>query len=181
MQLIIFDIDGTLTNTNQIDADCFIQAFDLEFGIADINTNWAEYTYITDSGLAQEIFREKLERVALDEELFRLKRCFVNLLEEVFTNDQDLCKEITGATNLLVELQKLSVWRVAIATAGWGESAKLKLQKAMLPIAGLPLASADDGLSRADTLNAAIFKAKNVYQVDDFEKIVFVGDGVWDV
>jgi hypothetical protein len=27
MQLVIFDVDGTLTNTYQVDEDCFVQEF----------------------------------------------------------------------------------------------------------------------------------------------------------
>ncbi|MHC5724190.1 MAG: hypothetical protein ACYTXY_08540 [Nostoc sp.] len=37
MQLVIFDIDGTLTNTYKIDENCFVRAFALEFGIFGIH------------------------------------------------------------------------------------------------------------------------------------------------
>lgn len=72
-------------------------------------------------------------------------------------------------------------WCVAIATGAWRESAKLKLQKANLQIEGIPFASANDALSREDIVKKAIIKAKNIYQVEEFQKVVFVGDGVWDV
>lgn len=181
MQLVIFDIDGTLTNTYKIDENCFVRAFALEFGIFGINTNWTEYTYTTDSGITQQIFQEKLERLPSNEELLRLKARFVSLLQEAFINNQDLFSEIPGSANILAKLQLDSDWCVAIATGGWCEPAKLKLQKPNLPIEGIPLASANDALSREDIIKTAIIKAKNVYQVENFRKIVFVGDGVWDV
>ncbi|MFN6541504.1 MAG: HAD family hydrolase [Nostoc sp. EkiNYC01] len=181
MYLVIFDIDGTLTNTEQIDEDCFVRALAVEFGIFEINTNWTEYTYTTDSGITQQIFIEKLGRVPLDEELARVKRCFVSLLQEASIDNQDLFSEIPGSGNALAELLLNPDLCVAIATGGWGESAKLKLQKANLEITGIPFASANDALSREDIVNTAIIKAKDVYQVEKFDKIVFVGDGIWDV
>lgn len=181
MQLVIFDIDGTLTNTGQIDEDCFVRAFALEFGISDINTNSAEYTYTTDSGITQQIFKQKLGRVPSDEELVRIQKRFVSLLQEAFIDNQDLFREIPGSADILAELQLDSDWCVAIATGGWRESARLKLQKAKLQIENIPLASANDGLSREEIIKTAITKAKKLYQVESFHKVVSVGDGVWDV
>ncbi|MBC1224272.1 DUF952 domain-containing protein [Nostoc sp. UCD121] len=181
MQLVIFDVDSTLTNTYKIDENCFVRALALEFGIFGINTNWTEYRYTTDSGITQQIFQEKLERLPLSEELVRLKARFVSLLQEAFINNQDLFNEIPGAANILASLQLNPDWGVAIATGGWRESAKLKLQKANLEIEGIPLASANDALSREDIIKTAIIKAEKFYQVEKFQKVVFVGDGVWDV
>lgn len=181
MQLVIFDIDGTLTNTYKIDENCFVRAFALEFGIFGIQTNWAEYAHTTDSGITQQIFLEKLKRLPSNEELVRIEARFISLLQEAFINNQDLFSEIPGSANVLAKLQLNPDWCVAIATGGWCESAKLKLQKANLQIEGIPLASANDALSREDIIKTAIIKAKNIYQVEKFQKIVFVGDGVWDV
>jgi len=50
MQLVIFDIDGTLTDTNKVDADCFVRAFYEEFNILHINQNWQYYTHIIGVG-----------------------------------------------------------------------------------------------------------------------------------
>ncbi|MBN3939672.1 MAG: DUF952 domain-containing protein [Nostoc sp. NMS9] len=181
MKLVVFDIDGTLTNTKKIDENCFVQAFALEFGLFGINTNWTKYTYTTDSGITQQIFKEKLKRLPSDEELFRLKARFVSLLQEASINKQDLFSEIPGSANVLAKLQLNPDWCVAIATGAWHESAKLKLQKANLQIEGIPLASANDAYSREDIIKTAIIKAENIYQVEKFKKVVFVGDGVWDV
>ncbi|BAT55511.1 Haloacid dehalogenase-like hydrolase [Nostoc sp. NIES-3756] len=39
MKLVIFDVDGTLINSNDIDAACFIRAFELELAFSDINSS----------------------------------------------------------------------------------------------------------------------------------------------
>ena len=53
--LLIFDIDGTLTESCAVDADCFVQAMVEVLGISGIDTNWERYTHVTDSGIAREI------------------------------------------------------------------------------------------------------------------------------
>jgi hypothetical protein len=56
MNLAIFDIDGTLTESVAVDEVCFVQAFWDVLGIERINTNWLDYNFQTDSGLALEIW-----------------------------------------------------------------------------------------------------------------------------
>ncbi|MBD2486956.1 DUF952 domain-containing protein [Aulosira sp. FACHB-615] len=181
MNLVIFDIDGTLTNTNQIDETCFVNTLASEFGFIDINSNWSEYQNITDSGITQQIFQERLQRQPSELEIKRFKLAFVAKLQQEISTQRHLFSSIPGAEKVLAELQTSVTWRVAIATGGWYDSAILKLQAADLAIHNIPLASSDDGISREDIINAAILKAKNNYKVEDFTKIVFVGDGIWDI
>ena len=55
MTAIIFDIDGTLSNTTKVDDKCFIKAFKIVFGIDISNQNWSELTNVTDWGITEEI------------------------------------------------------------------------------------------------------------------------------
>jgi phosphoglycolate phosphatase-like HAD superfamily hydrolase len=71
-------------------------------------------------------------------------------------------------------------WMVAVATGGWGPSARLKLRVAELPIDDAVLACADDARSRADIVRLARERAEAFYQ-RRFDRVVSVGDGVWDV
>lgn len=172
--LVIFDIDGTLVNTNQVDEDCFIRAFAKAFDISNINTRWAEYSHVTDSGITYQIFQERWGRIPTDEELIKLKKCFCYLLNESFQKHPHLFAEIPGALKVFSELKQDPDWKVAIATGGWRESALLKLKKANFDLTDVSFASADRGISREDIVNTLIEKAK-------FEKIVFIGDGIWDL
>ncbi len=47
--------------------------------------------------------------------------------------------------------------------------------------ANFPGAFADDAISREDIVRTAISRAKETYAQSDFEKIVYIGDGIWDV
>lgn len=66
MNLAIFDIDGTLTATNEVDDICFVQALADAHRIAGISTNWAEYRHTTASGIFEQIFEERLGRTPID-------------------------------------------------------------------------------------------------------------------
>jgi phosphoglycolate phosphatase-like HAD superfamily hydrolase len=181
MKLAIFDIDGTLTKTNDVDTQCFVKAFALEFGIENINTDWASYGHTTDSGITLQIFQEFLGRVPKESELSRLQDRFVDLLQECYTADKTLFAEIPGASVMLRKLRSSEDWAIAFATGGWCASACMKLDSAGLDVGQLPTAYADDGISREDIVKTAVSRAKALYAESNFEKIVCIGDGIWDV
>jgi len=90
-------------------------------------------------------------------------------------------REIPGASALLKLLVAHPRWRIAIATGGWSVSASFKLASAGLPVDAFPWASANDAYDRAEILRTAIQRARQHYGHDAFEKVVYIGDGVWDV
>lgn len=69
MNLIVFDIDGTLTQTNNVDSLCFTKAIKDTLQITELNTDWASYQYSTDSGLLTEIYENFLQRPPSIEEI----------------------------------------------------------------------------------------------------------------
>ena len=71
-------------------------------------------------------------------------------------------------------------WQIAVATGGWGPSARLKLSVAELAIDDAVFACADDGRSRADIVRLARDRAEAFYG-RRFDRVVSIGDGVWDV
>ena len=181
MKLAIFDIDGTLTNTNSVDNECFVKAFAEAHAITEIDTDWAAYPHTTDSGITLHIFQENFGRSPVGTELGKFKSCFVNLLVEQYESNSSSFAEIAGAAVALERLQQEPDWAVAIATGCWRESALLKLGAAKIEIDGIPAAYAEDGLSREEILEAAVSQSLERYRLGGFEKIVSVGDGLWDV
>src|SRR6516162_1489083 len=45
MRLVIFDIDGTLTQTMKVDADCFVRSLAEVCGFRDVDTDWSGYKH----------------------------------------------------------------------------------------------------------------------------------------
>jgi hypothetical protein len=62
---------------------------------------------------------------------------------------------------MIRELKARPDWRVAIATGGWRESAVMKLERVGIPIGGVPIATADEHLSREDIIGAAIRESQS--------------------
>src|SRR6267142_4180379 len=98
MKLAIFDIDGTLTNTNSVDNECFVKAFAEAHAITEIDTDWSAYPHTTDSGITLSIFQQKFGRNPEETELGKLKCCFVNMLREQYQSDSSSFVEIAGAS-----------------------------------------------------------------------------------
>ncbi len=180
-KLVIFDIDGTLTKTTQVDDQCFVQSFVDELGIADLDTNWARYPTVCDSGITQHIFRTHLGRMPSAMELARLQRRFVALLEHAYEHEPQLFVEVPGAGAVIKNLRQHADWAVAIASGGWQASAVFKLSKAGIAVDGLPAAFADHGITREVILATALVMARHTYQQQHFSRIAYIGDGVWDV
>ena len=181
MKLAIFDIDGTLTNTNSVDDECFVKALAESHDITEIDTDWATYPHTTDSGITRHIFQQKLGRNPEETELGKFKSCFVKMLGKQYKSNSSSFVEIAGASIALNRLKRESDWAVAIATGCWRESALLKLRAAKIDIDGLPTAYAEDGLSRQEILQAAVLRSLDQHRLSNFGKIVSIGDGLWDV
>ena len=181
MKLAIFDIDGTLTNTNTVDDECFVKALAKAHAITEINTDWAAYNHTTDSGITQQIFQDQFDRDPEDAELEKFKSCFVDMLSKQYESNASGFAQIEGASITLDKLKRDSAWAIAIATGCWRESAMLKLRAAKIDIDGIPGAFAEDGLSREEILQSAVSQSLVQHRVSSFAKTVSVGDGLWDV
>ncbi len=181
MKLALFDIDGTLTETNEVDNECFVRAFAASHQITDIETDWTKYTHVTDSGLVSEIFNQRLGRAPNEEDFLAFKNCFIKNLNDYASKDETLFAEVLNAKTMLETLSLEKDWAIAIATGSFYDSAKLKLEKTKIDIKDFLIATADDAVSREEILHTAIKKSLEKYGLKKFEKIVSIGDGVWDV
>ena len=181
MKLAIFDVDGTLTATNSVDDECFVEALADVYAVRGINTNWAEYPHTTDSGITLHIFQERFGRAPVEDELKRLKEHFVDLLNERYHSHPALFAEVPGAALALGSLKREPEWAIGVATGCWRASALLKLKVAGIELKGIPAAFAEDALSREGILQSAVSQALDHYGQRGFEKIVSIGDGLWDV
>lgn len=180
MKLAIFDIDGTLTRTNEVDDECFVRAFAASHQITDIETDWTKYKHVTDSGLVSEILNAKLKRPPNEKDFLAFKNRFIENLNEFASGDETLFAEVPNAKRMLEKLAREKDWAIALATGSYFDSAKLKLAKAKININDFPNATADDAVSREEILQTAIEKSLEKYGRKKFEKIVSIGDGVWD-
>jgi phosphoglycolate phosphatase-like HAD superfamily hydrolase len=180
MNLVLFDIDGTLTLTNQVDNECYVCALAEALGTANIDTDWTKYRDVTDSGIASELLAARHGTPPSSEQVNAVRERFVALLEQAFAQDPGACRAVPGAAGILAELAQRAGFAVGLATGGWLESARLKLQRAGLGAREYPLASASDACSRQAIMALAAQRVAARWGVSGFRSIVYVGDGVWD-
>ncbi len=178
--LVVFDVDGTLTNTADVDSACFAEVITEAFGIERFERDWTVYSDFTDSIILDEIFEEHFGRPPGTAEIEVLVERFVTILERAHERRPEAFEPVAGARELIAALRARDDWEIAVATGGWERSARLKLGHAGIDVGGSALGSANDSRSRAGIVMSAIQRAGERSRTA-FPRIVLVGDTVWDV
>jgi phosphoglycolate phosphatase-like HAD superfamily hydrolase len=181
MHLVLFDIDGTLTLTSEVDDRCFLCALGEALGTTDIDADWTKYPHVTDSGIASALLEAHGGTPPSSQQLDAVRQRFVVLLQAEFGLDPTLCRAVPGSAAILGELARRAEFAIGLATGGWRESAELKLRHAGLDEWKIPLASASDARSREAIMTLVLERVARRRGVAGFESVVYVGDAVWDV
>jgi phosphoglycolate phosphatase-like HAD superfamily hydrolase len=177
MHLVMFDIDGTLTETMKVDEECFVRSFKDVFNFADIDTDWSYYPRTTDSGIFHDVFTSRIGRSPTAQEVSRFREHFIQLLAAA--SAQSPFAPVAGVDRFLFRLAQGGSHRVSLATGGWRDSARLKMASAGMCFDDHPAASADDALDRESIMRLSEQRAAERYG-GSFACTVYVGDGVWD-
>ncbi len=202
MGLVIFDIDGTLTATQEVDESHYAEAIRQVLGITDISTDWGAYPHSTDEAICSHLIQERLGRSATRADLDLVRRRFGALLEQA---PQDQFRQIPGAITAIAALVR-GGWTVAIASGGWSPTACLKLERGgftwdsppvlkecgrvseqVRPTGVRACAFAEDAHAREEIIRIAATRLPVglVAPTPDARGLprrgVYVGDGAWDV
>ncbi|MGB0897096.1 MAG: HAD family hydrolase [Flavobacteriaceae bacterium] len=173
-KLIIFDIDGTLIDSVSGYHEVIVKAMH-SVGICDVDTNFNALKHHTDSYALkynyEKFFSKSMPLALLDD--------FENQIVR-YLKSQPKTTAISGAKDLLEALE-LSEYAIAFATGSLPESAIYKMKSAGLPMNINVLSTSKTSFSREGFVLEAIEKAKSHYSVADFDQIISVGDGLWDL
>ncbi len=173
--LVIFDIDGTLCDTCEIDARCYIEAFESVTGRSLETVDWSHYPEATNSAIVHELLSETGIPNVVDMEQRILEELIARLNAEA-GRKPELFRPIEGALELFEDLRRREGYKIAIATGDWQESAKLKLRLSGFKTDDFPFASSSDTRRRADIISLAAARAGHALSGS-----VYIGDGVWDM
>lgn len=172
MHHIMFDVDGTLVDSYDIDSQCFIEAIEEVVGIQ-ISSDWSTYEHVTDSGILKEILSAR--RITHTAEAERnVKRIFLDKLEKAIAINP--VREILGASSFISLIKNSKNVAMSIATGGWHESAELKLHSAGLDFSLIPLVSSSETVSRIEIMKLAALRATG----GQLTPCTYFGDGSWD-
>lgn len=179
MKLVMFDIDGTLTESNHLDDESYLQALYEVFGFSEVSSDWTSYTHVTDACILKEVFQSKLDRIPSSREVEAFQQRFLELLIDGAQVSGGV-KAIPGSSNMLKKLLASREYQIAYAGGGWAASAIFKLKSADLLIDNIPCAFSDDDESREGIMAIAHSRAEIHYD-RLFSEVVYIGDGVWDI
>jgi phosphoglycolate phosphatase-like HAD superfamily hydrolase len=180
MKLVMFDMDGTLTDSFAIDENCYVRAIERALKLTGVVTEWDSYLHASSSYCLEEIVRRHRGSLPDALESRAVQKHLVELMEEIAKLRGRATAEIPGAAECVRTLPDHG-YAVAIASGDWEATARHKLTTAGIPFEGLPAAFCDVAHARTEIMRTALARAAEHYGCAEFERIVYVGDGAWDV
>lgn len=173
-KLVIFDIDGTLTDSVTLYHKVVGECLNL-MGIQNVDMDFSNYKYHTDSyGLKWNYENSLNESYNKD-----LLKVFEGLLYDELIKHPPV-SEIEGAKNCVSDLLGANC-AVAFATGSLLRPAKLKLDQCEIWYEESLIATSSISFDRETFVLQAIENAKEYFKVEEFDQIYSIGDGVWDL
>jgi len=179
--LVMFDIDGTLTESYAYDQQAYADAFLDATGYPGVSTDWHSYRHVTSHCITREAICHHRGREAQPDEVQAVELAMLKRLQALQRREPKQFCEVAGASAFLSYLRELDGVAVSIATGCWLSEARFKLEASGLDVSGLPLAASEDGDSRIEIMAASQKKALHVCKQPVFEQVIYFGDGIWDM
>jgi len=181
MNLVMLDIDGTLTQSYDYDKEVFGLALAEVLGCPPVNADVSGYVNKTSTGVTEEAIRRITGTGPKAEQIEEVKRNVLGRLEKMYEESPKIFAEVPGAARFIERLGRLDEIGIAIATGCWQSEAQFKLQASGLSATGIPLATSDDDRNRTRIMQIAVERAREFYACPGFERVVYLGDGPWDL
>ncbi|MCJ8288794.1 MAG: HAD hydrolase-like protein [Crocinitomicaceae bacterium] len=175
MNLIVFDIDDTLTKSEDQHQLAFVKTMK-EFGISQINENWKEYAHHTDSYILKENYENNFPKPFE----FNFIEDFESRMTELILELSPVT-EIKGAKTMIDYLANETDYAISFATGSLLKPAFVKLNQAGINYEEQLLVGSNGIFEREGIVQESIEQAKAFYKVDSFNEIISIGDGIWDL
>lgn len=171
--LAIFDIDGTVCDTQEVEERCYASAFEEVCGVPLSTLDWSQYPEATSSGIFRSVFSNDPRRLELEPQF---ESRFVELLKEEQPEFPGDFSPISGAVEFIEGLSETSGISVAFATGGYYSEALFKLKCCGIELGKYPHATSSDTPGRSDIILLAAQRAGY-----ELSQSVYFGDAPWDV
>ncbi|MBI1837072.1 MAG: HAD hydrolase-like protein [Flavobacteriia bacterium] len=172
--LLIFDIDGTLTDTVSMYHKIFEESL-MELGFQNFNSNFNTYKHHTDSFVVNEINRNQSDL----EQKPNIISKFERLIFEKIKSEK--ISEIEGAKKQIEKLSKMKGITICYATGSVYQTAKYKLEQIGITFSLDQLSCSNMIEERENILLEAIEIAQKKKNISRFDRIISIGDGIWDL
>jgi len=178
MNLIIFDVDGTLVHSDRRDSQSFAATYQALYDRPFPSIDWTKYAHVTDTTIFGTVIQEHFKRAVDAAEVEVFQKEYIARLVAERQRDSTAFQEVTFARRTVERLLREG-FQVGIATGGWLEPAKVKLQHVGIDPERLFL-SAADGKTTREAIIEEVLEQVDAQQLQP-QRIVYVGDAIWDV
>jgi len=171
--LAIFDVDGTLCDSREIELRCLSKAIEDVLEVRLDHADWEDFGEATSSGITSAALASSLLPAALES---AVESRFLELLREASVKFPEEFTPIAGAVDFLDALRSSGQFGVAIATGGWESEARFKLSCCGLDLRDFPHATSSDTAFRIDIVSLAARRAGV-----SLDSCVYFADAQWDI
>jgi phosphoglycolate phosphatase-like HAD superfamily hydrolase len=171
--LAIFDNDGTLCDSQEVEGRCYSMAIERVAGRRLATLDWTSYSEPTSSVIVRDLLDGHPEAEVLED---LIAQEFCRLLREEQPKHPGDFSPIPGAIEFLHHLEMEGHCAVAIATGCFEESARFKLECCGLQLDRYPYATSSDPPRRSDIIPLAARRAGF-----GLGSSIYFADAAWDV
>lgn len=181
MDLLVWDIDGTLVDASATEEEAFLSALRDACGVTSVSCDWNTYENRTDTGIVYEILKRHHGRAPTNAETTAVLSAYVANLRDAALREEYCAAVAVGARDLLTSLRAAGRFVMALSSGSIEESAALKLRHTRLENFFVAGAYSNDSYERAKILQRSIQKAEIAVgcQFPSLE-VCFIGDQVCD-
>ncbi len=171
--LAIFDNDGTICDTQEVEGRCYAKAIKLVTGRSLSTLDWTTFEKPTSSAIIRDLLAGDPSALTKEEDI---KGEFVRLLELERPNFPGDFTPLAGVIPFITRLKIEGICSVAIATGCFYASAKFKLKCCGVDLEDFPHATSSDTPRRRDIISLAASRAG--FPVSS---VVYFADAPWGV
>ncbi|MCH6255978.1 HAD hydrolase-like protein [Puniceicoccaceae bacterium K14] len=171
--LAIFDIDGTLCDSQQTEDICFSQTIKEILDIELTSAEWSNFPDPTSSGILKDLLKGQESNEEVEQ---AFKQRYLDFLKQAQPEYPQDFSPIEGAVEFLEVLKKQNICDIAIATGGFDTEAEFKLKCCGIDLHEYPHATSSDTPKRKDIIPLAAKRAK--YPLCE---CIYFGDASWDI
>lgn len=181
MGIVVFDVDGTIFKNNNAATQAFADTVYEMYGIKEYSKQWSLYKRCSDIGIIREICGKYLNHEMTWDEVLEFENLYLKKFSYVLETNPESLMPVEGIYEFIQKCKTETELKIAIYTGGIRRVTLMKLAQIGIYESEFPIATAQDGLHRCDIYSAAISKAKVMYDIEQTDSNVIIGDSELDI